>query len=167
MTMMRNPIKTRRRLKRAENGAQLVELAIVLPIFLALLVAVAEFGLYFYTYTTLSKATRVAARYITSKPYNPNDPDNSNNSIAQAKKLAVCGRTDICSAGSEIISGFTTSNVSITTTGGNGFFPETITVQISGFNYQPLFDLSRFAGGQSWQNVSVAPSTTMRYLLEN
>ena len=164
--MMRNPIKTRRRLKRAENGAQLVELAIVLPIFLALLVAVAEFGLYFYTYTTLSKAMRVAARYISSKPYNPNDP-NPNNTIAQAKRLAVCGRTDTCSAGSEIISGFTTSNVSITTTGGDEFFPETITVQISGYNYSPLFDLSGFVGGQSWQNVSVAPSTTMRYLLEN
>lgn len=165
--MIRNPIKTRYRSKRAESGTQLVELAIVLPIFLALLVAVAEFGLYFYTYTTLSKATRAAARYITSKPYNPNDPDNPNNTIAQAKKLAVCGRTDMCSAGSEIISGFTTSNVSITTTGGDGLFPETMTVQISGYNYQPLFDLSRFAGGQPWQNVSVAPSTTMRYLLEN
>src|SRR5262245_60661251 len=164
--MMRNPIKTRRRLKRAENGAQLVELAIVMPIFLALLVAVAEFGLYFYTYTTLSKATRAAARYITSKPYNPNDPS-PNSTIAQAKRLAVCGRTDTCSAGSEIISGFTTGNVSITTSGGNDLFPETITVQVSGFNYQPLFDLSRFAGGASWQNVSVAPSTTMRYLLEN
>ena len=163
---MRNPIKTRYRSKRAESGAQLVELAIVLPIFLMLLAAVAEFGLYFYTYTTLAKATRVAARYISSKPYKPNDTG-PNNSIAQAKRLAVCGRTDMCSAGSEIISGFTTSNVSITTTGGAGFFPETITVQISGFNYQPLFDLSRFAGGQSWQNVSVAPSTTMRYLLEN
>jgi len=164
---MRNPIKTRYRSKRAESGAQLVELAIVLPIFLMLLAAVAEFGLYFYTYTTLSKATRVAARYITSKPYNPNNPDNANNTIAQAKKLAVCGRTDLCSAGSEIISGFTTSNVSITTTGGDEFFPETITVQISGYNYSPLFDLSGFVGGQSWQNVSVAPSTTMRYLLAN
>ena len=164
---MRNPIKTRYRSKRAESGAQLVELAIVLPIFLMLLAAVAEFGLYFYTYTTLSKATRVAARYITSKTYNPNNPDNANNTIAQAKKLAVCGRTDLCSAGSEIISGFTTSNVSITTTGGDEFFPETITVQISGYNYIPLFDLSGFVGGQSWQNVSVAPSTTMRYLLAN
>ena len=165
--MMRKPTNILNRSKCAERGTQLAELAIVIPIFVLLLAGVAEFGLYFYTYTTLDKATRVAARYITSVPYNPNNPTDPNNSIAKAKNLAVCGTISACSAGSEIISGLSTSNISITTTGPNTFFPQTITVQIVGYNYQSLFNLGAFTGGSSWQSVAVSPGTTMRYTLEN
>ena len=44
------------RLRRDERGIQLVEAAIVVPIFLVLFAATAEFGRYFYEYTTLAKA---------------------------------------------------------------------------------------------------------------
>ena len=47
------------RFRRDEQGVQLVEIAIVIPILLMLFAAVAEFGLYFYEYTTMSKAARV------------------------------------------------------------------------------------------------------------
>ena len=47
---------------RGERGTQLVELAIVLPLFVLMFAAIAEFGRFFYTYTTLAKATRVGAR---------------------------------------------------------------------------------------------------------
>src|SRR5262249_48077974 len=164
---MKERASTRRRLTRAESGVQLVELAIVMPILLVLLVAVAEFGLYFYTYTTLDKATRAAARYVTSNAYDPTNPTDPNNSIAQAKNLAVCGQTTACSASNQIFSDFTTSNVNITTTGGDTYFPTIVTVQITGYNYHPLFDLSGFIGGASWQNVPVSPSTTMRFMLTN
>src|SRR5262245_65674338 len=52
---------------RAERGTQLVELSIVLPILLVLIGATAEFGLYYNTYLTLAKATRVGARYLSGK----------------------------------------------------------------------------------------------------
>ena len=165
--MPRKPNNIRYQSRRTERGAQLAELAIVMPIFVLLLAGVAEYGLYFYTYTTLDKATRLAARYITSVPYNPNDPTNPNNSIAKAKNLAVCGSISACSAGSEIITGLSTSNISITTTGPDAFFPQTITVQISGYNYQSLFNLGAFTGGDSWLSIAVSPGTTMRYTLEN
>ena len=42
------------RFRRDESGVQLVEAAIVLPIFLVLFAATAEFGRYFYEYTTLA-----------------------------------------------------------------------------------------------------------------
>ena len=52
---------------RDERGVQLVEVAIVIPILLMLFAAVAEFGRYFYEYTTLAKAARVGARYLATK----------------------------------------------------------------------------------------------------
>ena len=158
--MMRKPANTRRSSRRAESGTQLAELAIVLPVILALLVAVAEFGLYFYTYTTLAKATRVGARYISAKAYNSGE-------MAKARNLAVCGSANTCASGSEIISGLTTANVEITPPIASGLFPTTVTVRIINYNYRPLFDLSRFTGGTPWQNVAASPSTTMRYLLGN
>ena len=62
------PVSTARRFARSERGTQLVELAIVLPVLLVLFGATAEFGRFFYTYQTLSKATRVGARYLTTAP---------------------------------------------------------------------------------------------------
>src|SRR5262245_56876419 len=102
--MMKKPAYTVRRLNRAEGGMALVEITIVMPMLLALLVAAAEFGLYYYTYTTLDKATRVAARYITSQTYDYTNPTDPTNSIAKAKLLAVCGRTDTCPTNERIIS---------------------------------------------------------------
>src|SRR5262245_53788543 len=107
MTIIRRPIHRRERWPRNESGAQLVELAIVLPIFLLLLVAAAEFGLYFYTYNTLAKATRVGARYLTAKVYTDTEK-------TKARNLVVCGSFNTCSTGSEIIKGLTTGNVAIT-----------------------------------------------------
>ena len=55
------------RFRRDEHGVQLIELAIVIPIMLLLFAAVAEFGRYFYEYTTLAKSARLGARYLVSK----------------------------------------------------------------------------------------------------
>lgn len=140
-----------------ERGAQLVELAIVLPIFLLLLAATAEFGNYFYTYVTLTRATRVAARHLSARAFTDAEK-------TVAKNLAVCGSTASCSSGTAILTGLTTSNVQITNTG-NNTLPTTVKVQIINYTYTPVFDLSRFVGGATWSNVAAAPSTTMRYML--
>ena len=55
------------RFRRNEEGVQLVELAIVIPILLMMFGAVAEFGRYFYEYTTLAKGARVGARFMSTK----------------------------------------------------------------------------------------------------
>ncbi|HQR34100.1 MAG TPA: TadE/TadG family type IV pilus assembly protein [Blastocatellia bacterium] len=158
MTRSLNKIRwNRKAIRSTEHGAQLVELAIVLPIFLLLLAATAEFGNYFYTYVTLTRATRVAARHLSARVYTDTEKD-------AAKNLAVCGSTASCSSGSEILTGLTTNNVQITNTG-NNTLPTTVTVQIVNYTYTPVFDLSRFVGGATWANVAAAPSTTMRYML--
>ena len=149
--------------RRGERGVQLVEVAIVIPILLILMAATAEFGRYFYYYSTLSAATRTAVRHISSKPFI--DSSAPNDFKTQARNLAVCGSTTTCAANSEILPGLTTANFEITPVTGN--FPETVTVTVVNYNYQPIFNLGSFVSGVSWTSVPVTASTTMRYLLTN
>lgn len=142
---------------RDEQGIQLAELAIVLPIFLLLFGATAEFGRYFYEYTTLAKATRVGARYLATAAVKPGE-DNI------AKNIVVFGNA--AGNGSPIVSGLSTANVVITRQGGVPVLPQTVTVQIIGFKHQPIFDLGRMTNNNALSlNVDVKPSVTMRYLL--
>lgn len=141
------------RFARCERGTQLVELAIVLPILLALFGATAEFGRFFYTYTTLSKATRAGARYLTVAPPGVTDE--------QAQNLVVYGNTS--GAGEPLILGLTADHVDISREGGNPSMPELITVRIEGYTYQPVFDLGALVGRPEVSlGIEVAPSTTMR-----
>jgi Flp pilus assembly protein TadG len=146
-----------RRLARSERGTQLVELAIVIPVLLLLFGGAAEFGRYFYEYTTLAKATRVGARYLITAA-------NKSSEDTVAKNLVVYGTTD--GSGTPILSGLTTANVTIVRTGPVPSVPQTITVQITGFKHQPIIDLGALLKSQSLSlNVDVKPSVTMRYLL--
>jgi len=140
-----------RRFGACDAGTQLAELAIVLPILLVLFGATAEFGRFFYTYTTLAKATRAGARYLTASNQASDD---------DAKRLVANGTTG--DGGSPILSGLSTGNVLITREGPTGY-PETVKVEISGYQYEPIFDLGKLMGKSFSLNVDVKPSTTMRY----
>ncbi len=146
-----------RRFGRDERGVQLVELAIVIPILLLLFAATAEFGRYFYEYTTLAKATRVGARYLATAAVKTTED-------TSAKNLIVFGNT--AGTGTPLLTGLTTANVTITRTGGVPVLPQTVTVQITGFKHQPLFDLGKLTKSTTLSmNIDVKPSVTMRYLL--
>ena len=54
------------RFRRDERGLQLEETAIVIPVYLMLFGATAEFGRYFYEYSTLAIASRAGSRYLAS-----------------------------------------------------------------------------------------------------
>lgn len=140
------------RFARGEGGTQLVELAIVLPLLLVLFGAAAEFGRFFYTYQTLTKATRAGARYLTTETAASDD---------EAANLSVFGNT--AGAGSPVVKGLTAEHVRVTRGGGaNPTQPERVTVEI-GFTYEPLFDLGKLVGSDRLSlNVEVRPSTTMR-----
>jgi Flp pilus assembly protein TadG len=151
--------RVKRPANRAERGAQLLELAIVLPIMLTLIGAAAEFGLYYNTYLTLEKATRVGARYLSGKNFTPTERTKTTN-------LVVCGviSETACASGTAVISGLTDANVVIdyTPADPDTQIPDKITVRITGYMYQPF----KFFGG-SWTAVEVKPSTTMVFTVEN
>jgi Flp pilus assembly protein TadG len=141
-----------RRFRACESGTQLAELAVVLPILLVLFGATAEFGRFFYTYNTLTKSTRAGARYLTASALASDD---------DAKRLVVNGTTD--DGASPLLPGLSTGNVQITREGPS-CCPETVTVGISGYQYEPIFDLGKLMGKSFSLNVDVKPSTTMRYI---
>lgn len=145
------------RLAREDRGAQLAELAIVLPIFLMLFGAAAEFGRYFYEYTTLDKAVRAGSRYLATAAVNGTED-------ATARNIIVYGNA--AGTGTPIVQGLTVENVIITRAGGVPVLPQTVTVQISNFKHQPIFDLGKLIKVPSLSmNIDVKPSVTMRYLL--
>ncbi len=151
-----------RRFKRDERGVQLVELAVMLPILLLLFAAIAEFGRFYYEYTTLAKGARAGVRFLATARTNGLDD-------LAAKNLVVYGNEG--GTGSPIISGLKTTDVIITrlNNAGNpqvGGTPKTVGVQITTYKYTPIFNLGKLVNNTSLSlNVEVKPSVTMRYLL--
>ena len=148
------------RFRRDEQGVQLLELAIVLPIMLLLFAGVAEFGRYFYEYTTLAKGARLGARYLSSKSVMSTE----NDWVGNAKNMVVFG--NITGTGDPIMPGLTTGNVDVQYVGGPTGVPHTVTVKIINYQHESLFDLGGFLNSTSLSlNVDVKPSVTMRYML--
>lgn len=144
------------RFTRDESGIQLVEVSIVVPIFLILFGATAEFGRYFYEYTTLAKAARTGARYLTTAMVVPAEDSNAAN-------IVVYGNT--AGTGTPVLTDLSPTQVKITRQGGTDVIPETVTVQIQGYQHQPIFNLGALTNIVGLNlNVDVKPSVTMRYL---
>ena len=144
---------------RDDRGVQLLELAIVLPILLLLFGAVAEFGRYFYEYTTVAKAARVGARYLASKSV-----VSGTNYQAIAKNIVVYGNA--AGTGSPVLPGLTTANVNVQYVGGTAGVPDLVKVSIVNYKHQPVIDLGKLLKNTSVStNVDVKPSVTMRFLL--
>ena len=144
----------------SEQGTYLAELAIVLPLLIVMFAATAEFGRFFYTYTTLAKATRAGARYLIAKPVHTGTD-------AAAANLVVYGNAQ--GTGSPVVSNLSKDHIKIERTNRSGItstLPETVTVRIGGFTYEPLFDLGKLTNNENLSlRIEVIPSTTMRYLL--
>ena len=147
-----------------EQGVQLVEIAIVVPILLMLFAAVGEFGRYFYEYTTLAKAERVGARFMSAKSIDSTSTD----WVAATKKLVVYGNT--AGTGTPVLPGLSINNVDVKFAGGtynagNGV-PTTVTISIINYKHKSLFDLAKLTKIKKLSlNVDVKPSVTMHYLL--
>ena len=147
---------------RDERGIQLVELAIVLPVLLILFAATAEFGRFFYEYTTLSKAARTGTRYLATGAVCPGVD-------TAAKNLVVYGNTG--GTGAPVITGLGANNVRVVRKNSAGGVvtagvPQTVTIEITGFKYEPMFGLGALTKNNTLNlNIDLAPRTTMRYLL--
>jgi len=161
---IRNTRRSRRllwlgRFRSDERGVQLLEVAIVIPILLVLFGAVAEFGRYFYEYTTVAKAARVGARYLANKSVT-----SGINYEGQAKNLVVYG--NIGGTGTPVLPGLTTANVQVDYVGGTSGIPDLVKVSIINYQHQSIVDLGKMLNSTTLStNVDVKPSVTMRYLL--
>ena len=153
-----------RRFIRHDKGAALAELAILVPFLILMVAAVAEFGRFFQKYTTLSKATRTAARYLSNHPF----PDSQD----EATNLVVCGKLT-CAGGDALMTGLSAANVCIQSTGVGKI--ETVTVSIpkaggggcgTPLNYQPIFNIGALLNTGFTFTPSIAPSTTMYYMVD-
>lgn len=144
-----------------DKGAAMAELAILVPFLILMVAAISEFGRYFQTYSTLSKSTRAAARYLSNHPFTT--------SHDEAANLAVCGQLS-CTGVAPLARDLTTANVCIQSTGSPKI--ETVTVSIGGscataYNFRPLFDIGLLLNTNFMFRPAVRPSTTMYYMLEN
>jgi len=124
--------------------------------------ATAEFGRYFHEYTTLSKASRIGARYLATACVKSSEDLN-------AKNLVVYGNA--AGTGSPVLAGLDVSNITITKRDSTGAVmvagvPQTVTVDVTNFKFQPLFNLGGLMNNNGLSlNIDVKPSVTMRYML--
>ncbi len=164
--MLRQARRRARLFLRGERGTQLVELALVMPVLMAFFVATAEFGRYFYNYSTLAKATRAGARSLATTPVNKVTAQGMANCTEDAKvrRLVVYGDPNAADGSKPVVPGLTTSNVDLVRTGKTAV-PDTVTVRIVDYKYTPLLNLGNFSNNLKWASVPVKPSTTMRFLL--
>ena len=158
---------------RREDGSSIIELAIVFPILLILFVGTAELGRLFYTYTTLAKATKVGARYLSaSRKVTKGTVTEIATAKTEAKSLVVCGFKD-CTSKPPIVSGLTTANVNICDNFSVPCSPvipaasvKYFRVEIQNYTYQPgVFNLATMTGASSSTfYFALKPGTEMRYM---
>src|SRR5215813_10191775 len=147
-----------RRFAKEDRGTQMLELAIALPVLLLLFGAVAEFGRFFYTYTTLTNAVRGGARHACKWE------KGASWTVPETQRMVVYGDFSDTSNG-PILPGLTTSNVSVISNGPSVNNIDSVTVKITGYNYQPLFDLGKLTGISGLSlNIPMNASATMHQL---
>jgi Flp pilus assembly protein TadG len=164
-----------------EAGSSTIELAIVLPVLVLLFAGATELGRLFYTYTTLAKATKVGARYL-STSFDATSTDATKVAAAKlaAQSLVVCGYTS-CSGNQPdgtpkvpVVNGLSMSNpaTNVAVTIGppvtEGSVQVTyVTVKIQSYTYQPgPFNLAAWTGNANSKfYFGLTPATTMRYML--
>lgn len=94
------------RAAKAQSGAVLVELALVLLPLLVLVFGITEFGRAVYQYNALTKGVRDGARHLSQ--YAPGDAV----SIREAQSLVLCGNTD-CSGLAPLVPGMSLDKVRV------------------------------------------------------
>lgn len=146
------------RFYRRERGSQLVELAIILPIMLALLGGVAEFGRFFHTYTTLTAAARAGVRHASK--WRRTDGW----TVPETRRFVVYGDTSDTSKG-KVLPDLQESQVIVESNGPSANNIDTVTVKIVGYRYTPYFDLGRMTGIPALSlNINMNANATMKQL---
>ena len=113
--------------KQDEKGSTLVEYAIGATVFIMAMFAVLEFGRALWAHNALTDAARQGARYAAL--HTPGGAEDTN-----IKNLVVYGNT--AGGTTPIVPGLSTSNVQITRSGDFSVNSGTVTVSITGYQFQ-------------------------------
>lgn len=160
MKLCKSFLKGTRRVGRDERGSQLIELALALPVILVMFGALAEFGRYFYTYSTLTTAVRAGARHASKWQ------KNEGWTFPETSKMVVYGDFG-STAGGPILPGLSESHVVIQANGAAVNDIDSVTVKIVGYRYQPLFDLGKLTGISTLSmNIDMNANATMKQLFK-
>jgi len=100
---------------RSQKGVAAVELALIMVPMLVLCFGIVEVGRALYYYNGLVKATRGAARYLTTKNLNDITTGVGLAAVGTAKNLAVCGQLSCTSTDPILVPGLDVSKVTVTT----------------------------------------------------
>lgn len=162
------------RLLRREDGGALAELAILVPFLALMLAAVSEFGRFFQQYTTLAKATRTAARYLSNHQLDSTE-------IGRAQSLVECGKLACTGGDRKLLPNLSSANVCIESTGSPKVTSVTVKIPrtnadctpMAGANnavpytYSPMFNIGALLNQPGFSlALPLAPSTTMYYMID-
>ena len=160
--------------RKRDEGSSIVELAIVFPFLVLLFVGVAELGRLFYTYTTLAKATKVGARYLSSsRKVTKGDATEITNEKTAARNLVICGYTN-CTDKTPIVPGLNAERVVVCD---NFAVPcstpipagtvKYFRVEITSYPFTPgVFNIDTITGQATGSfYFDLSPATEMRYLV--
>ena len=106
-------IRSGRKTGLRQRGIAAVELAIVLPLLLALMLATAELGRAFFQYNTLTKTVRDGARYLSQNSLNGSTGlvNITAQTQAETKNLVVYSVT--AGGGTAVLPGFSPADVTV------------------------------------------------------
>ena len=145
---------TRRLRKWADDrGAELIELAIVLPLLLLVFAAIIDFGFLFQRFEVLTNAAREGARIAVLDGYDEADVDARVLSYLQAAGITVVGDPTSVTYATDTLAGGTT--ISVVTVG--------VAYPIEFLNLGPIASL---IGGSGWSSMTLRASSTMRMELQ-
>lgn len=138
--------------RRGERGAELIELAFVLPILLLVVSAIMDFGFLFQRYEVVTNAAREGARMASMPNYTDND--------IRARVQQYLAASGLTSPPNPFCTITAASNVSL----GTGL--STIQVRTVTVRYPATFTfIGAFAalvGGGNWSSIMLTAQSTMR-----
>ena len=136
---------------RSERGAELIELALVLPILLLVFAGIVDFGLIFQRFLTISNAAREGARIAVLPGYTQGDVQN------RVTQYVREGTGDNTATPTVVL-----TPTNIDPPGPTPAFPAVrVTVTLS-HNYLLLGPVSGLLGGGSFSSITLSVQSTMR-----
>mgnify|MGYP003576484140 FL=1 len=140
----------RRRLARyaSDRGAELIEMAIVLPILLFIFAGIIDFGFMFQRYEVLTNAAREGARMGTLPGYSQTDIQNRVESYLTSSGLTAPHPPPIVSFGTAAV--------------GTGIIDVVTVTVLYHSEFTNIGPLAGLVGGSGWTSITLRGTSTMR-----